>query len=212
MVNLSIFDDVIAAKSVLHHPFYVRWSKGELTLEDLKIYAKEYFHLVSRIPGVVERVRDRAVDRTLRARIEQNVVEEQEHVELWKRFAKSVGVTEAELEAYEPTETVKSAVNRLEKLAEGTLDEGMAAVYALERELPAIAQTKKEGLSKWYGLTSEDAHIYFDEHLGEEKHLEVWRSLPVPEFSARTAVQESLRVQNAVLDGVCERCGIPLSC
>ena len=46
---------------------------------------------MKRIPGVVERVRDRAANKKLQAQINENVVEEQEHVELWKRFAKSLG-------------------------------------------------------------------------------------------------------------------------
>src|SRR5688572_23769528 len=97
MIHLSQFDSLIASRSLLKHPFYQKWSKGELTLNDMKIYAKEYFHLVDRIPGMVASVRDRAADKNLKDQIDQNVREEQEHVTLWKRFAKSVGVSEAEL-------------------------------------------------------------------------------------------------------------------
>ena len=50
---------------------------------------------------------------------------------------------------------------------------------ALEAELPKIAKTKKDGLCAWYNLASEDAQIYFDEHLKEEEHLQVWRGVPV---------------------------------
>ena len=37
-------DEVISSKSLLKHPFYQSWSKGELPKESLKQYAKEYFH------------------------------------------------------------------------------------------------------------------------------------------------------------------------
>src|SRR3989338_3233981 len=103
-MHLSQFDSLIASKSLLKHPFYQKWSKGELTLNDLKIYAKEYFHLVERIPGVVASVAERAKTKNLKTQIEKNVTEEQEHVELWKRFAKSLGISETELTAYVPSD------------------------------------------------------------------------------------------------------------
>src|SRR5687767_246951 len=136
MIALSTLDPLIAQKSLLKHPFYQKWSKGELTLGDLRVYAKEYFHLVQRIPGIVARVRDRATDASFRAQIEENMQEEQEHVELWKRFASSLGLPEAELESHDASPTVISAVSRLEALAEGTLEDGIVAMYALECELP----------------------------------------------------------------------------
>jgi pyrroloquinoline-quinone synthase len=208
---LSDLDPLIAKMSLLKHPFYVRWSKGELTKQDLAVYAKEYFRLVERIPGMVSRIKERVQDPELKAKIAQNEVEEQEHVELWKRFAKSLDVSEAELAAYEPSATVQDAVASLESLMEQGAEQGITAMYALEAELPIIAQTKKDGLSAFYGLTSADAQVYFDEHMLEEKHLQVWRSFTVSD-SAEESARASLIAQNQVLDGVCEACGIPLHC
>ena len=210
-MTFSSLDPLIASKSLLKHPFYQRWSKGELTLDELRTYAKEYFHLVERIPGIVASVRDRAEDRGLCAKIDENVREEQEHVELWKRFASSLGVSSEDLMLHEPSQTVQNAVQSLEALAQQSLEAGMVAMYALECELPKIAKTKKEGLCDYYGLNSEDAHVYFDEHLKEEKHLEVWRSQPLPDGAQKVA-ELSLIAQNKVLDGVCEQCGISLMC
>lgn len=209
---LSSFDSLIASRSLLKHPFYVKWSKGELTLDDLRIYAKEYFHLVERIPGVVARVAERVADAELKGQILQNMVEEQEHVELWKRFAKSLGLSGDELTAHVPSQKVQDAVTMLEQTAESGMDEGITAMYALEAELPAIAQTKKDGLCSFYGLDSEDAQIYFDAHLHEEEHLKVWRSFSVNAARAETAATTSLNAQNQVLDAVCEACGISMVC
>ncbi len=212
--SLSHLDALIAEKSLLKHPFYVKWSKGELTRDHMKVYAKEYFHLAKSVPGVVSRIMDRvpADNAAMKSHIEKNMQEEQEHVELWKRFAKSLGITDAELEAYEPTETVRNAVADLEKLAEQSYEDGVAAMYAFECELPKIAETKKDGLSAFYGLTSEDAHIYFDEHLGEEEHLKVWRNVAMDGERATLTASRSLDAQNRVLDGVCEAAGICTTC
>jgi pyrroloquinoline-quinone synthase len=174
------------------------------------VYAKEYFHLVERIPGIVARVRDRVSDRKLAGRIDENMHEEQEHVELWKRFAKSLGISEQELMAHVPSQKVIDAVHSLEVVAEQGSDEGITCMYALEAELPKIAQSKKDGLCKFYGLTSEDAQIYFDEHLKEEKHLEVWRTFEVDEVKAEPAADTSLTAQHLVLDAVCDARGISM--
>ncbi len=211
MATFADLDSLIAKKSLLLHPFYVKWSKGELTQEDLSVYAKEYYHLVTRIPGIVERVAMRATNDAMRANIEQNAREEHEHVLLWERFAKSLGIDVAELKAYEPALKVRESVAELETLAEGSFEDGLVAMYALEAELPAIARTKMDGLSAFYGLTSEDAQIYFTEHLKEEKHLAVWRANGLPE-GAEVPADKSLTAQNRVLDAVCEARGIALAC
>ena len=183
-------------------------------MDDMQVYAKEYFQLAKRVPGIVARVLERAGDRdpAMKAMIEENIREEHEHVELWKRFACSVGVSNKELESYVPSAKVNEAVSELEAVADGTFEDGVTAMYSMEKELPEIAQTKKDGLCKFYGLTSEDAHIYFDEHLGEEKHLRVWMTVDLNESTARIAAEKSLAAQNKVLDAVCDLAGIDMEC
>ncbi len=203
-ISLTLLDDFITSKGLLTHEFYAKkWNMGELTQEELAKYAKEYFHLVKAVPGIVARVRDRAMERGKR---------ETEHVELWKRFAKSLGVTEVALEAYKPHELTKEAVSDLETLVDGSLEDGVTAMYAMELTLPAIAKSKKEGLCKFYGLESPDAHVYFDEHLKEEEHFAVWRKMEVDPVRAMKIAKLSLRAQHKVLDGVCEVCGFCISC
>ena len=212
MNALTSLHDLIATQSLLKHPFYQKWSKGELTKEDLAFYAKEYFHLVERIPGIVARVHERAKDAQSRLMISGNIMEEQEHAKLWKRFARSLGISEQELLAHVPSMKTQKAIRALEETCEESFEAGVAAVYAIELELPKIAETKKQGLHDFYGLSSEDAQIYFDEHLKEEEHLQVWRSMPMQSFDLTEAVRKSMTAQNQVLDAVCEGRGISMDC
>jgi pyrroloquinoline-quinone synthase len=46
----SRFEERVAPFNLLQHPFYQAWSKGELTREDLREYAAEYWHHVSAFP------------------------------------------------------------------------------------------------------------------------------------------------------------------
>lgn len=212
MFTLSSLDPLISDRSLLKHPFYQKWNKGELTLENLRVYAKEYYWLVQRIPGIVEKARNLIADPLIKMRIEQNVQEELSHIDLWIRFAKALKISEAELHDYEPSVQVKLAVRSLEELVSQGEEEAVAAIYALERELPKIAETKMDGLEKFYGLTSDDARAYFQEHLNEEKHFSVWMSVDVSEERARPAVEASMKAQNQILDAVCDRCGLFHNC
>ena len=215
-ISLIHLDAYITANGLLTHYFYEqKWNNGELSKEGLALYAKEYFHLAKAVPGIVSRVQKRAEDRgmtELASEIESNVVEEIQHVDLWKRFASSLGVSEEDLELYEPHALTKEAVSELEELAEGSLEDGVTAMYAMELTLPAISKSKKEGLCKHYNLTSEDAHVYFDEHLNEEEHFAVWRKIQVDPIRAMHITKSSLRSQHKVLDGVCEVSGFCIAC
>lgn len=214
--SIELLDEYIQSNGLLTHYFYEqKWNNGELTKDELALYAKEYFHLAKAVPGIVSRVKDRAIEagRTdLMDHINENIAEETEHIELWKRFSKSLGVSEEELENYEPHQLTKEAVDELNELAEGSFEDGVTAMYAMELTLPEISQSKKDGLTKHYGLSSEDAHVYFDEHLNEENHFAVWRKVEVDPARSKQVAQASLRAQHKVLDGVCEVCGFCISC
>ncbi len=213
-VSLSSLDSFVAEHSLLQHPFYLKWSRGELTLEELRVYALEYFHLAASIPSIVERILERipASHENMRGHIEENLAEEKEHTDLWKRFARSLGISNEELMTTPPSADVQEAIASLQALAEKSFDDGIIAMYAFECELAKIAETKKEGLTKFYNLTSEDAHIYFDEHLKEEEHLKVWRQVQVDAARAVPTAGASVAAQHKVLDAVCHACNIPLHC
>ena len=215
-ITLTQLDDVIRSRGLLTHYFYEqKWNNGELTQEELAKYAKEYFHLAKRVPVVVSHVRDRAVERgreDLLEHIDSNIKEETEHIDLWKRFAKSLGVSEEALESYAPHTLRKEAVAALEELAKGSFEDRVTAMYAMELTLPEISQSKKDGLCKHYDLTSEDAHVYFDEHLNEEEHFSVWRKVEVDPVRGMQVAKASLAAQHKVLDGVCEVCGFCITC
>ena len=212
--SLVSLDPLIRDYSLLKHPFYVRWVRGDLCLEDLRVYAREYAQLVRRIPGIVEKVRDLVPPQygeRLWALAEENRKEEIEHVSLWGRFAKSVGVSPSDFSVVPVSPKVRAAVSSIERLAKKSFGDGVTVMYCLERELAQIAETKLKGLFEFYGLTTEDARCYFEEHLKEEDHLKVWREVPVASRSRETAKQ-CLQSQNKVLDAICELRGIPLTC
>src|SRR3954447_9937502 len=72
-------DAVREAWNVLEHPFYVRWSRGELTREELARYAGQYRHAVVALAEGAQRAGS------------AHAAEEQGHVALWDEFLEAVG-------------------------------------------------------------------------------------------------------------------------
>lgn len=214
MFNILLtIESLVAEHSLLKHPFYLAWSAGKLTKEQLAGYAKEYYFAAKNVPAVMEAIRGnlpRDASESTCATFSKHAEEEREHIRLFERFASSLGVSEKELESYEPTETVEEAVASIVEAASEGFEEGIAAMYAFECDLPAISRSKIDGLIKFYGLRSDDAHAYFEEHLREEQHLCFWRDLlrKVPSGKipkAVTAARQTVSAQNRVLDGVCDK-------
>lgn len=203
-------DSEIEKHSLLKHPFYQMWSEGKLTVEHLQGYSKEYFQLVKAVPGIVENIA-RSSDSSVKPMVLANAVEEHEHIELWTRFAKSVGVSGQELAQFEGAEKTDSAVSMLQNLSCLPVEQAAAAMYAYEAELPKISRSKIDGLCKFYGMSSDDATKYFREHEeADVRHAQLWRQvLGGADESTYEAVMQSavksLEAQNKLLDSIYER-------
>src|SRR5438046_3761378 len=59
----SRLEDARERWNVLRHPFYRRWSAGELSAEELARYSGQYRHAVEAIAGLSEAAAEAAVDR-----------------------------------------------------------------------------------------------------------------------------------------------------
>ena len=162
----------IEKKSLLDHPFYQKWNEGKLTAEELKEYAKQYYHFVKHFPRFVSCVHSNCDDVNTRKILLENLADEEgfktgieDHPRLWINFAASLGLTEAEVKAAEPIREVEDLVDGMYELTrspEFTL--GLAALYAYESQVPKISRTKIDGLKKFYGIDSEKAIEFFKVH------------------------------------------------
>jgi pyrroloquinoline-quinone synthase len=132
--------------NVLDHPFYQRWSAGELTRAELAEYAAQYRHAVVALADAAEAAGDA-----------EHAREEREHVALWDAFADECGsvAREASVETLECATAWTAGKDRLERLA---------ILYAIESAQPQISKTKLEGLLGHYGFEEGPATEYFALH------------------------------------------------
>ncbi|MCH7967409.1 MAG: iron-containing redox enzyme family protein [Thaumarchaeota archaeon] len=201
-------DELIEQKSLLKHPFYVDWTEGSLPIESIAGYSKEYYQLVKAVPGLVETIMQYAPE-GMKEEIDSNRKEEQDHIEPWMRFASSLGIPQPELKEYSALEKTRQAVSYLERLIR-SYDEGSAAMYALELEIPKVSLSKLDGLRKFYDLTSEDATEYFRLHTEADiRHAALWRNIlenttKEGEDDLFDIAQRSVAAQHLMLDSCYE--------
>jgi len=208
---LESVDALIESKSLLNHPFYRMWSKGELTKDQLAGYSREYFSLVKAVPDLVSSIEAKSPAAKMKRAISENLSEERSHIAMWMRFASSLGVSMDDLKSFDPAIKTKRAVAELQKLSKLSSEEAISSMYAYESVLPKISRTKREGLKEFYGLDSKDATTYFDVHEKVDvRHASLWREYmrSIPEErrpAALRAISRSMDAQNLLLDSVMDR-------
>jgi pyrroloquinoline-quinone synthase len=143
---LARLDEARERWNLLKHPFYARWSCGELTRDDLAYYAGQYRHAVV---ALAETAGKAGAD---------HAREEAEHVALWDDFADGMG-TGASDPSSETAECVSAWLAPEDPLG------ALAVLYAIEAAQPEVSQTKLDGLVEHYGVGADDpAAAYFVLH------------------------------------------------
>jgi pyrroloquinoline-quinone synthase len=201
---------------LLQHPFYQAWSKGELTREDLREYAAEYWHHVSAFPAYLSALHSQLPDGKLRRVVLGNLAEEEglhdgiPHSDLWMDFARGMDAQEAGVRAREIGPQTRALLEQFRKAMMGTPAAALTALYAYESRVPAIAKTKAEGLERHYGADDE-ARRYFTVHrTADVHHARAWRNALAAELAAHpeeteaalAAGEDAARALWATLDGI----------
>jgi pyrroloquinoline-quinone synthase len=188
----AVFDQIAAVREawdVLRHPFYVRWSRGELTTDELAAYAGQYRHAVVALAEAAERAGA------------EHAAEERAHVALWDDFLHAVGGNVDDAPTPETAACAAAwACHERDELS------AQAALYAIEASQPAISETKRIGLLRHYGC---EATEYFDVHAELDHHHAAdgaarLAALATPEDTPRlvAAAEDALRANWILLDGV----------
>ncbi len=214
---LAIIDRQIESKHLLKHTLYVVWSKGELSRECLKEYALEYYHHVKAFPTYLSALHSQIQEEDTRIEVLKNLIDEEmgspNHPKMWKSFALALGATEEEIAQHKPNAEIRNLIETFRQAClQGTVGEGLSALYSYESQIPSVSKSKIDGLRKFYGMTQPEQWKYFTVHmLADVEHSQIERALLrryVDESNASQAQDASNKVLDALngfLTGLCMR-------
>jgi len=202
-MDLTIWERIDRARerwNVLRHPFYIRWTAGELTAEQLARYSGQYRHAVDAIARASERAADAAPGH---AELREHAVEERDHIALWDGFVTATG-GDAGAEPTAETAECASAWS-----ADGDLAALLVTLYAIESAQPEISRLKREGLVSTYGFSPGDGTRYFEvherrdsEHAAQARQLLAQVADQADEDRLVAAAERAYRANWRLLDGV----------
>jgi pyrroloquinoline-quinone synthase len=193
-------EDARGRWDVLRHPFYRRWSDGELSREELARYSGQYRHAVKAIAATSAAVADAAPERT---ELRRHAAEERDHVALWQGFIEATG---GRADAA-PTPETEGCVRTW--AAGDRLLAGLVTLYAIESGQPQISRIKRRGLLERYGFEDGPGTAYFrlherrdSEHAAEARELIEELASGADEHELVAAAEAAFRANWRLLDGV----------
>ena len=159
---------------LLNHPFYKSWNEGKLTREIIKDYAEQYYQHVKAFPRYISATHSLCEDIEKRKILLENLNDEEnrdaDHPKLWKNFAIAMGANVDTIEEVETDKFTKDLIDNFFKNGRSTYAEGLASLYTYERQIPEIAETKIQGLKKYYGVNSVEGLEFFEAHKKADVH------------------------------------------
>lgn len=225
MTSAKFFEQLetsIAKYDLLQHPFYKAWAAGELTRDDLREYAQNYYHHVEAFPGYLAAFALRLDEGELRRAVLANMCEEKgadekrsgkdgvPHSELWLDFAEGMG-SRPNISWHMPVEEIGELIRYFRRVvSDGTPEEALAAFYAYESQVPRIAKEKERGLREWYKADDKVCGYFTLHATADVYHSNVWREQlrkrvaanPDAAYEALDAAEQTAKMLWRALDGI----------
>lgn len=183
-LSISEFFDCVHSRislyDLLKHPFYKAWTRGDLTREDLRVYAEQYYWHVKFFPWNVLRLARRLPDGALRDAVMANFADEigenpeSSHDSLWLKFVEGFGGSVVPHEKL--SREMKDLLFFFDGISTyGTPENALTAFYVYESQIPRVAEEKLRGLKQIYEA-DESTCEYFKLHtIADVAHADVWR-------------------------------------
>lgn len=215
--RLDSIDNDIVEKHLLKHPFYLAWTRGELSKEALVDYAQQYYHHVAAFPTYLSAVHAKCDDQLTRRQLLNNLMDEEagspNHPELWLKFAEGLGISDVDVRGTEKAPETKKLIDAFRSVCgEGSTAQGLAALYAYESQIPAICESKIDGLKKYYEFSDPEHYRYFSVHIeADREHSAAERQMLSSYIdnnnyeSVKASVNRVLDALWEMLTGVCRR-------
>jgi pyrroloquinoline-quinone synthase len=169
---MDLLDRIEAAidrRHLLTHSFYAKWVAGTLPKEAMQDYARQYHAFEANFPRFLSALHSRSERYEDRAALLENLWDEEHgeanHRELWLRFAEGVGTSRGDVQNAELKPSTTALLDTYDRISrEAPVAAGVAAVYAYERQVPAVAQAKIDGLQQHFDVDDPRTLAFFETH------------------------------------------------
>jgi pyrroloquinoline-quinone synthase len=190
----------LSAFHLLKHPFYQAWNKGELSNSSLQTYAKQYFHHVEAFPRYISAAHSQCDDKVSRSKLLENLIDEERgqenHPELWIRFAEGLGCTREEISAEKANEKTQHLVDLYYKYSKSSYAEALGALFAYEHQVPEVSGNKIDGLQKFYSVNDERSLSFFKVH----QTADVYHTQEVAEMIDKLSPEDQKKAHAAAIE------------
>jgi pyrroloquinoline-quinone synthase len=165
----AVLQDRLDGRRLLDHPFYRRWSRGEVSVAELRAYAAQYRHFEAALPAHLAAVANAAPDNALRDAALGNLDDERTHLSLFDAFVDALG----EPEPAPPSPAMRNLLDVYHAARGRSAVEGFAALLAYEAQSADVAASKAEGLRE-HGILDGDGLRFWDLHAGVDGEHARW--------------------------------------
>jgi pyrroloquinoline-quinone synthase len=221
--TLRALDNLIRRRSILQHPFYRAWQRGELTQDQLATYARVYHPHVAAFPNYLRNAiactRDSSTKLALQQNLEGELTNPAPHPELWLNFATATGQDRQAVASAKPARQTAETVAAFDRLTRRDIASALTTLYAYESQQPEVAMEKLRGLRGFYRIQSSEGLSYFTVHATADvehraaERLAIGRCLDSGTSSTAImhAAEEALDGYWNLLDGICEEADLQLT-
>ncbi|MEW9528657.1 TenA family transcriptional regulator [Microbispora sp. NPDC049125] len=169
----------VKATECVENPFFAAFRNGEITVEDVKVFADQYYLYIRTFPQILAGLSHRVEDEKIRKELAKTIVSElggsegEIHFRLFEKSCAPLGVKIADIgEADYLPETV-ALVDGIKKMfLEGSIESALGGHYTIELSgLPMIASFY-EGFRLFPESTVESLEYFYLHLLIEREHVE----------------------------------------
>jgi pyrroloquinoline-quinone synthase len=202
------------------HPLWKRIANGELTHDQLRRFAIQFFLQVREFPRAVSAMHSRCPFDDMRRELAESVYEEETgqisgcglpHPELFIKFGTALGLERSEMTEGRPLPETAALIEWFEVASQNrSFIEAAAAInLAAEGQVPGAFGPMARALEKHYGLATEDVAFWDIHEMADADHSDVGDHIVVKHANTeevrqrvRAALDRSLEAWWSFFDGI----------
>ena len=225
---LNSFKNEFFNYKLLEHSFYkVHWNDGHLTREILADYVKQYYFIEKTfieclyiLSEHAEKIDNKKFKKILLENINDEIGngDSQPHLNLLMDFASEFNITKEEINSIALNFETQILIENFKSICKNNLFAGIGVMFAYEHQIPDIAESKINGLKKFYEVNSEKSLAFFTVHQRADVwHTQQWEKL-IKSFSQeqmimfRNGFSMGMKSLNFFLDGMTRVSKLEFNC